>query len=254
MTIKSNKKHGKVTNMTEIIILGTFHFNSMPEYIFSQKVQQELDVFTDKIKEIKPTKIAVEIPKIFQNELDSFYADFMLADIEKNFILGTVEFWGHQFSFKSVNEVVQVAFRSGRKLGLEKIYAVDYPTELSDELEEKIKSEYSDYEKDLSMIRKMNGSSEDIISKYRIHNSEDYIFVDNGMFSKMNKVNLGNYEGTQYVLQWYDRNLRIFSNLQNICKDGDRVLLLIGSSHLKILKDLVNGDPNMILLENKSLL
>ena len=88
--------------MTEIIILGTFHFNSMPEYIFSQKVQQELDVFTDKIKEIKPTKIAVEIPKIFQNELDSFYADFMLADIEKNFILGTVEFWGHQFSFKSV--------------------------------------------------------------------------------------------------------------------------------------------------------
>ena len=82
--------------------------------------------------------------------------------------------------------------------------------------------------------------------------NEQHIFVDNGMFSKMNKVNLGNYEGTQYVLQWYDRNLRIFSNLQNICKDGDRVLLLIGSSHLKILKDLVNGDPDMILIENKN--
>lgn len=65
----------------------------------------------------------------------------------------------------------------------------------------------------------------------------------------MNKVNLGNYEGSQLVLQWYERNLKIFSNLQNICKKKDRVLVLIGSSHLKILKELVCASSEMVMVE-----
>ena len=64
----------------------------------------------------------------------------------------------------------------------------------------------------------------------------------------MNKVNLGSYEGSQAVTQWYERNLKIFSNLQNICVDGDRVLLIIGSGHLKILKDLDSRDNQMKLI------
>ena len=63
----------------------------------------------------------------------------------------------------------------------------------------------------------------------------------------MNRINLGNYEGSQLVLQWYERNLKIFSNLQNICKTGDRVLVLIGSSHLKILKELISASNELEL-------
>lgn len=82
-----------------------------------------------------------------------------------------------------------------------------------------------------------------------IHNNEEYNSVDNEMYIGMNKVNLGNYEGSQLVLQWYERNLKIFSNLQNICEKEDRVLVLIGSSHLKILKELISAGSEMEIVE-----
>jgi len=65
----------------------------------------------------------------------------------------------------------------------------------------------------------------------------------------MNKINPGKYEGSQLVLQWYERNLKIFSNLQNVCEKGDKVLVLIGSAHLKILKELITASSEMNLCE-----
>ena len=65
----------------------------------------------------------------------------------------------------------------------------------------------------------------------------------------MNKINLEKYEGSQLVSQWYERNLKIFSNLQNICEKEDKVLVLIGSSHLKILKELVTASSEMELVD-----
>ena len=99
------------------------------------------------------------------------------------------------------------------------------------------------------MMGKLVEKADNIQDLYAIHNSEEYISVDNGMYIEMNKVNLGNYEGSQLVLQWYERNLKIFSNLQNICEKGDRVLVLIGSSHLKILKELVCASSEMEMVE-----
>jgi hypothetical protein len=47
------------------------------------------------------------------------------------------------------------------------------------------------------------------------------------------------YQRTDLVTNWYKRNLRIFTNLNRITEFGkDRVLLIIGTGHLKILKDL----------------
>ena len=56
-------------------------------------------------------------------------------------------------------------------------------------------------------------------------------------------------EGTQLLLQWYERNLMIYSNLQNLAEDGDRILLLIGSGRLKLLRELVLADPHMDYLD-----
>ena len=41
----------------------------------------------------------------------------------------------------------------------------------------------------------------------------------------------------------------IYSNLQNLAEDGDRILLLIGSGHLKLLRELVLADPHMNYLD-----
>jgi hypothetical protein len=46
------------------------------------------------------------------------------------------------------------------------------------------------------------------------------------------------------VTNWYKRNLRIFTNINRITDfPNDRILLIIGGGHLKILKDFADYSP-----------
>ena len=96
-------------------------------------------------------------------------------------------------------------------------------------------------------MRMMTEQAKDLKGFYSILNSDECIAFDHSVYLDINKINLGKYEGSQLVLQWYERNLKIFSNLQNICEKGDKVLVLIGSSHLKILKELITASGEMDL-------
>lgn len=50
--------------------------------------------------------------------------------------------------------------------------------------------------------------------------------------------------------EWYNRNLRIFANLQRLTAGpGERLLLLIGSGHLPILRHCALASPEYALVE-----
>ncbi len=108
---------------------------------------------------------------------------------------------------------------------------------------------YIDMNSCFAKIQKMAENVQDIMGLYALHNSDTYIHFDHGIYLDINKINLGKYEGSQLVLQWYERNLKIFSNLQNVYDKGDRVLVLIGSSHLKILKESITASNELELGE-----
>lgn len=233
--------------MAEIILLGTFHYPDRFD-IFSDDVQKQIDEFTNKLAILKPTKIAVEFPYKMQKQLEALYEKSKDYNFSEENVFGNIERYGANGPFNSVNEIVQIGFRLAQKLNHKKLYGIDEDIELSDELFEKI-TPCMDMDKYFEKIGKLIKKVDNIQDLYAIHNSEEYIYVDNEMYIDMNKVNLGNYEGSQLVLQWYERNLKIFSNLQNICEKGDRVLVLIGSSHLKILKELVCASSEMEMVE-----
>lgn len=233
--------------MAEIILLGTFHYPDRYD-IFSDDVQKQIEEFTDKLAILKPTKIAVEFPYKMQKQLEALYKKSKDYNFSEETVFGNIERYGANSPFNSVNEIVQIGFRLAQKLNHKKLYGIDEDVELSDELFEKI-APCMDMDKYFEKIGKLVEKADNIRDLYAIHNSEEYISADNRMYIDMNKVNLGNYEGSQLVLQWYERNLKIFSNLQNICEKGDRVLVLIGSSHLKILKELVCASSEMEMVE-----
>lgn len=233
--------------MAEIILLGTFHYPDRFD-IFSDDVQKQIEEFTNKLAIFKPTKIAVEFPYKMQKQLEVLYEKSKECDFNEEIVLENIERYGVDGQFNSVNEIVQIGFRLAKKLQHEKLYGIDEDIELSDELFEKI-APCMDMDKYFEKMGKLVEKADTIQDLYVMHNSEEYISVDNGMYIDMNKVNLGNYEGSQLVLQWYERNLKIFSNLQNICEEEDRVLVLIGSSHLKILKELVCANNEMEMME-----
>ncbi len=57
------------------------------------------------------------------------------------------------------------------------------------------------------------------------------------------------YQKTDLATNWYKRNLRIFTNVIEITEPGDRLLLIIGAGHLKILRELAEDHPGYCLEE-----
>jgi len=233
--------------VAEIILVGTFHYPDRFD-VFSHDVQSQIDEFVNRLASLHPNKIAVEFPRKMQKDLDELYAVSAKYGFGDDVVYGDVERYGSVVPFKSVNEIAQIGFRLGRKLKHDQIYGIDEDVELSDELLAKIAPSL-ELNGIFEKMRKMTEQARDLEGLYSIHNSDDYIAPDHSVYLAMNKINLGQYEGSQLVLQWYERNLKIFSNLQNLCEKGDRVLVLIGSSHLKILKELIAASAEMTLCE-----
>jgi hypothetical protein len=56
--------------------------------------------------------------------------------------------------------------------------------------------------------------------------------------------------GAKVVAGWYERNLLIYSNLVRLVESpGERVLLVIGAGHAKLLRDYISQSPNLRLEE-----
>jgi hypothetical protein len=60
----------------------------------------------------------------------------------------------------------------------------------------------------------------------------------------------GEYPGADRVTGWFNRNLRIFANVQRIAERADeRILLVVGAGHLAILRHCVQASPEYDLVE-----
>ena len=58
------------------------------------------------------------------------------------------------------------------------------------------------------------------------------------------------YFGADLKTAWYNRNLRIFHNIQHATSGpGDRILIVIGSGHVPILRHAAQASPEYELVE-----
>jgi hypothetical protein len=81
---------------------------------------------------------------------------------------------------------------------------------------------------------------------------QEYAAYRRGDFAlPADKVGAGDdYPGADWVTGWYNRNLRIFANLQRItAAPDDRLLLIIGGGHAPILRHCVLASPEYELVE-----
>ena len=101
--------------MAEIILVGTFHYPDRFD-IFSDDVQNQIDTFTDRLASFYPNKIAVEFPYGMQNELDKLYKQSDKNPFGEDVVYDNIERYGSIRPFKSVNEIVQIGFRLGKKV------------------------------------------------------------------------------------------------------------------------------------------
>lgn len=247
---------------TEVLLLGTFHFDypnldahktdsSKQIDVLSDQRQKELKELTEVIKRFKPTRVYIESQR--QSFHDSLYNEYRGG----RFIPGR-------------NEIYQIGYRVGREMNLSKVYAVD------------ANSFVGEYEKKYTWIDSMwnNGVMTDSIrDKYwnrlftRMYDEGDsldrvlpllenfLLMAEPATLKRMHGAYLtggfntkGN-EGPDILsMWWYSRNLRIFNNVLNTKPaQDDRILILFGNGHMPILKQCFESSPEFRVVELKTL-
>lgn len=238
-----------------VFLVGSFHF----EYynldaiavakdkqvdILSQQKQQEMARLVAYIAQYKPTKIVVEARN--SAKLGQRYRSYKAG----------------KTALKR-DETDQIAFRLAKQFNLDTLYAVD-ASAIDDEMMASADSvAFKKYLGDV--FRDYDFRSDDTLTKryvnyfnYETALSAQLPLLDYFAFTNSPKVlsreygayltgdfKLGTYRGADALaLYWYDRNLRIFRNIQRVTTSAqDRILVLFGRGHISLLNQLFSATP-----------
>lgn len=240
----------------KILLLGTFHFADpgldefKPEFdvdITSRERKAELEEVLAALGRFAPTKIAVEVLPSRQEELDASYRSYLAGEKEL-----------------TSNEIHQLGFRLAERLGHGSVYAVDAkrrfyepwvdPDEYASEhgqtevAHDPWPERYTALYQREDRAKTQRTLTETLLTL----NEEERLLRHHGRYLVESfKAGVGEeYPGVDSKIAWYNRNLRIFANLQRITeREDERILLIIGAGHVPILRHTVQASPEYTLVE-----
>lgn len=221
----------------EILILGTFHFAQQQEIdILRPDGQEQLARLLTQLEKFAPDKIAVEYPYARNDDLNSEYRRYLEQPAD---------------SLTSRNEIAQIGFRLARRLGHDRVFGVDVPMNLWHDSIQVFDEQYP--EARTRLRRKWNvqyppsPEPETGVSLAEILRTlnKDLPPANSEMYARFLPLVEGDiYAGALKLRPWYDRNLRIVQNFFRVLEeDDDRLLLVIGAGHLRVLKQILELTP-----------
>lgn len=253
-----NNSFKKETTKPSVLLLGTFHFqgemvdNYQPQEKFEVNMllperQDQIEDVLEDLERYKPTIVAIEAMPIKQTYYDSLYQEYLQGRV-----------------VNVVDERISLGFELAKRMGLEKVYCIDakpYNSLLSKEDSLKF-VEYSSHSDPVvdywskAQDRYFNYDDSLIYNlpfkKYLLHANSDSINAKEfGYFlvstrKGTSKEPMG---ADGWITKYYNRNLRIYSNLQRLdAKASDRILVIYGAMHMYILKHLFKASPEFELI------
>lgn len=237
----------------KVMILGTFHFNDggndayKPRYsvnIKSPERQAEVKELVQFLAKFKPTKVAIESMPHRQKFHDSLYTEF----INKRYEPGE-------------NEIYQLCYRLAAAMGHKKLYNIDAPARgfeaeintdsfaVANHQEQYLDSTYlkmffSLYAKDDSLKSVLPLR---VTLAYQNNPERLQLGLGHYLVADFKVGTNGYYPGADGSTYWWNRNLRIFSNILRLAAESkdERILVMIGAGHLQILRLLALACPEI---------
>lgn len=233
----------------QVLILGTYHFanpgldvvKTEVADILSPQKQVEVREVVESLAAFRPTKIAVEVRAPSVARLDSLYEAYRAGD----HTLGP-------------NEVQQLGFRLADRFSHPRLYAIDHEGEFPFEAMMNYAQEHDPDFVSWAQAKLAEIGAESsrqqrentLAEMLRLRNEPDSIAAGHGLYMVMGGVGAGDtYVGADLLANWYERNIRTFSDLRALAAPGDRILVIFGSGHAAILRELVRSDPALELVE-----
>lgn len=224
-----------------VMLLGLFHFDNpgldavkyTPRDVMQPAGQAYLQGLSERLARFAPTQVLLEYPAKRDALINQRYADYLAGKFELR-----------------RNEIYQLGFRVARLAGLPRVQGFDVQTpgevalwgylpqvpEAGRKMMTVVAAEsrrQNDMHRTLSLqdlLKQSNTAEEDRRNK--------------GFYMVLNDVAAaqGLFHGADASADWWHRNMRMYALIQTHAQPGERVLVIAGSGHTAILRDLLSVD------------
>ena len=232
-----------------VLVLGAFHmanpgrdmFNLQVDDVLAPKRQKELSELAATLKKFQPTKIALEAT-VGDEKIRKQYDDYLAG----------------KYSL-SRNEREQIGFRLAKELGHKQLYCIDvegdFPFDAIAQFakksgkEEQLNGLLSQGPQEIEAMSAILKKGT-ITNLLQYINRDDHVRRDHELYMSLAQfAGNGEYPGPDLLAAWYQRNIRIYSNLHAMVESPeDRVLVIYGSGHLFWLQRDVFDSPDLELV------
>lgn len=226
----------------QVMLLGLFHFDNPgldavryePLDVMQPEAQAYLEELSARLARFAPTRVLLEYPEKSDAVINQRYADFMAG----------------QFTLPR-NEIYQLGFRVARLMRHTRVHGFDAAAPAReiklwdylarDPATEKRLMDLIGVESARLQQLHRTRSLQDIL---RLSNSAEEDRRNKGFYMLLNPVAAasGEFHGADASADWWHRNLRMYALVQEQAAPGERVLVIAGSGHTAILRDLLRAD------------
>lgn len=245
---------------TKVLVVGTFHFDypGLDDHktaeddkvdVLKEPKKSEVTELVEYIKRFQPTKIAIEA-----------FPSWKAHEKFKKYLNGE---YGDER-----DERYQLGMRIAKELSLDTLYPVNatalrrdlYKTDtitlnrLIGDVDWEREEPYDAYmeawfEHDDKLVPQIP-----LLDYFKYMNSEESHDYGYGIYLLGGFKSENNQGADNLSIWWYNRNLRIFRNVQGITEGPeDRILIIIGNGHGSILRQLFTASPEYEFIEFSSL-
>lgn len=234
-----------------VLNFGTFHMGFTPDANSTEfdehdkENQEKVHQIAEQIALFEPTVILVETVPEYNEKLQAEYREYLENP---------------DMRFENPSEVELLAYEVGRLSGTKRIYGIDhkmnYNYRIGQEIENTVDSTwYNRYYENLTEFYPEVYFKQDSLSlaeNLKLHNEDGYldllIAVNADMLTHAGTEN--GFEGADEAAKYYQRNLRMYSNLNRIdLNKNDRVLILMGATHTAFFREFISRSPKYKMVD-----
>jgi hypothetical protein len=232
----------------QVMVLGTYHMNNpgmdyanaVADDVLTPRRQAEIAAVAQALAEFRPTRIAIEAEPGRDSVWNARY-----------------HAWRRGEHTLTRDEREQLGFRLAGMLGHDRVYPVDYKLDMDVGGVMQFAAQNGQGE----LAQRMGATIQAIVAEMNARMATTpvgAILADansaradsmHGWYLVMATVGRDTtYAGAHEVANWYRRNLYIFANIARVAQPGERVLVIMGSSHGTPLRQFVDDSPDLDLV------
>jgi hypothetical protein len=234
----------------QVLLVGTFHFDNPGKDtvkvadidVFTEESQQFLQAFAQRLADFKPTRVLLEYSPENEDLLNQRYDDYLAGDYKL-----------------AANEIYQLGFRIARLAGLDGVQSFDH-RELEWEADAMFEYAKVHDSPEMTAFNQIISSHTMEEEKARaIMSLRELLMRSNDLendrknmdlYLVTNSIGAGDgYSGADSSASWWQRNFRMYANIQKLAQPGERIIAIGGSGHMAILKQLLEIDQRLVGVE-----